>query len=103
MIGERLIVARARARMTMRDVAQRCECTAQAVKKWEHDEAMPSPSKLIKLCEIYDVSMEWLFAPEPLDFHSTETAPQSRHAKYWLREALEQVLLEKLIGRGDAL
>ncbi len=91
MLGERLRVARARARMTMRDVADACGCSPQAVLKWENDTAMPDSSKFITLCRILDVSAEWLIAGEPLDFHSTETAPQGRHAKYWVREAVAEL------------
>lgn len=92
MFGERLRVARARARLTLRDVGREIEVSAQMVKKYEDGNSMPSSSKFIKLCEILDVSAEWLFDPAPLDFQSTETAPQGRHAKYWVREALDEIL-----------
>ena len=91
MLGERLRVARARAKLSMRDVAAECECTAQAVMKWEADKAMPDSRKFIKLCGLLDVSAEWLMDGTPLDFHSTDTAPQGRHAKYWVREAVAEM------------
>lgn len=91
MLGERLRVARARARMTLKDVARECDCTPQAVHKWEDDRAMPDSRRFLKLCAILDVSAEWLMAGEPLDFHSTETAPQGRHAKYWVRESIAEL------------
>ncbi len=91
MLGERLRVARARAKFSLAHVAAECGCTAQAVVKWEHDKAMPDSRKFIKLCEVLDVSAEWLMAGEPLDFHSTDQAPQGRHAKYWVREALAEM------------
>lgn len=91
MLGERLRVARARAKLTMADVARECDCTAQAVKKWEHDEAMPDSRKFMKLCSLFDVSPDWLMDHGPLDFHSTDRAPQGRHAKYWVREAIAEM------------
>ena len=91
MIGERLRVARARARKTLRDVARACGCTPQAVKKWEDNTAMPDSAKFIALCRLLDVSSEWLICQDPLDFHSTQTAPQGRHAKYWVREAIGEL------------
>ena len=100
MIGERLRVARARAQLTMRAVAVECDCTAQAVMKWEHDMAMPDSRKFIKLCGLYDCSPEWLMHSEPLDFHSTEKAPQGRHAKYWVREAIAEMKEIGLIPKG---
>jgi len=87
--------------MTMAAVAEECECTAQAVKKWEHDEAMPDSRKFIVLCGLYDISPEWLMDHEPLDFHSTSRAPQGRHAKYWVREALVEMMTEGLVIRSD--
>lgn len=89
--SERFRVARARARMTLRDVASLCEVSPQAVKKWEDSKSMPSSRNFIRVCEAFDVSAEWLMASEPLDFHSSETAPQGRHAKYWVREAIAEL------------
>jgi len=91
MIGSRLRVARANARMTLRDVARECGCTPQAVKKWEDDSAMPNSTKFIALCRALGVSSEWIIDQTPLDFQSTETAPQGRHAKYWVREAIAEL------------
>ena len=91
MLGERLRVARARQKLTLRDVAVACGCTAQAVKKWEDDISMPDSKKFIKLIAILDISAEWLIAGTPLDFRSTEEAPQGRHAKYWVREAVAEL------------
>lgn len=91
MIGERIRVARARAKLTLKDVGEECGVTAQAVKKWEDGASMPSSSNFIKLCGLLDVSSEWLIDNEPLDFHSTGRAPQGRHAKYWVREAVAEL------------
>ncbi len=100
MLGERLRVARARAKLSMAAVAKECECTAQAVFKWEADKAMPDSRRFLKLCGLLDVSAEWLMDGAPLDFHSTEKAPQGRHAKYWVREAIEEMAREGLVVVG---
>lgn len=96
MIGERLRAARGRARKTLRDVASACEVTPQAVKKWEDDIAMPTSGRLLTICRLVDVSVEWMMAG-PLDFHSTETAPQGVHAKYWVREAISELKEQGLL------
>lgn len=103
MLGERLRVARARVKLSMADVGRECDCSAQAVKKWEHDEAMPDSRKFIRLCGLYDVSPEWLMDGSPLDFRSTHKAPQGRHAKYWIREALDEMISEGLVVRYDKM
>ena len=76
--------------MTLRDVATACNVSPQAVHKWEDDTAMPSSARFVTLCNLLNVSAEWLIAG-PLDFHSTETAPQGVHAKYWVREAIAEL------------
>lgn len=91
MIGERLRVARARVRMTLASVSKQCGVSAQAVKKYEDDICMPNSAAFAALCRCLDVSPEWLMASEPLDFHSTGEAPQGRHAKYWVREAIAEL------------
>lgn len=91
MIGERLRVARARKRMTLRNVAEVVGVSPQMVKKYEDDLSMPSSAGFVALCACLDVSAEWLIEGKPLDFHSTETAPQGRHAKYWVREAIAEL------------
>lgn len=89
--AERLRAARGRARKTLRDIASVCDVSPQAVKKWEDGTAMPDSRRFIALCKLLDVSAEWLFCPDSLDFHSTDTAPQGRHAKYWVREAIAEM------------
>lgn len=90
MIGERLRVARARSRHTMRSLGDLVGVTPQAIKKYEDDVMMPNSGVLVKLCRELDVSIEWLL-DGPLDFYSTESAPQGRHAKYWVREAIAEL------------
>ena len=91
MIGERIRVARARQRKTLRDVGREIGVTPQAVKKYEDDKSMPNSRAFVQLCRSLDVSAEWLMDAAPLDFHSTDTAPQGRHAKYWVREAIAEL------------
>lgn len=91
MTGERFRVARARKGLTMRNVGAACGVTAQAVMKWENGACMPTSRALLAFCELTDVSAEWLLTTTPLDFRSTAEAPQGRHAKYWVREALDEL------------
>ena len=97
MIGERVRAARGRARKTLRDVADACGVSPQAVKKWEDDTAMPTSGKLMAMCKLLDVSPEWIMAG-PLDFHSTPEAPQGVHAKYWVRSAIAELKEQGIIA-----
>lgn len=95
--AERLIVARCRAGHTMKSAADLVGITPQAYMKYEHDKAMPDSGKLIKFCREFDCSMEWLLHPAPLDFMSTEVAPNGRHAKYWAREVIAELKEQGLL------
>lgn len=95
--AERLRAARGRSKKTLRDVSAVCGVSPQAVKKWEDGSAMPDSRRFIALTKLLDVSAEWLFDPTPLDFQSSETAPQGRHAKYWVREAIAEMKAEGLL------
>ena len=87
---ERFKVARARAGLTLQEVARICDVTPQAVKKWEDGYCMPSSRRLMDLCVAFDCSLEWIMNPNRLDFHSTEEAPQGLHAKYWVGRAMDE-------------
>lgn len=89
--AERVAAARGRKRLTLRQVADACSVTPQAVKKWEDGDCYPSSGALLAFAKMADCSVEWLMDYRPLDFHSTEDAPQGRHAKYWVRAALAEL------------
>lgn len=105
MFGERMRVARARSRKSLREVGSDCGVSAQAVKKYEDGKFMPSSAVMIALCRSLDVSAEWLLDAAPLDFHSTPDAPQGRHAKYWVKEALSELIengeFAAILARGQ--
>lgn len=99
--SERFRVARARAGFTLADVGRACGVSAQAVKKWEDGTSYPRSSALGIICHEFDCSIEWLMCPDPLDFHSTEAAPQGRHAKYWVRAAMDEYFARPTTGDTD--
>lgn len=102
MFGERLRVARARKRMTLKELAAECGVTAQAVKKYEDGACMPNSAAFTAICRCLDVSAEWLMDPTPLDFRSTAKAPEGRHAKYWVREAISELAAEGILAPCSA-
>ncbi|WP_323008491.1 helix-turn-helix transcriptional regulator [Paracoccus sp. (in: a-proteobacteria)] len=97
--GERFRVARARAGFTLAEVGKRCGVSAQAVKKWEDGVCYPASSSLMVICHEFDCSVEWLMCSDPLDFRSTDKAPDGRHAKYWVREAMDEYFARRT-GQG---
>jgi len=89
--AERLRAVMGARRLTLRSIADACGVTPQAVHKWRNGSAMPSSRQFIKICEICDCSHEWLFASSHMDWESSDEAPQGRHAKYWVREAIAEM------------
>lgn len=95
--AERLRSLMGARRLTMRGIADACGKTPQAVHKWCHGVSMPSSGDMLTICEMGNCSMEWLFSPKPLDWESTNEAPQGRHAKYWVREAVAELKEQGLL------
>jgi transcriptional regulator with XRE-family HTH domain len=89
--AERLRAAMGARRVTMAALGAECGVTAQAVHKWTSGKAMPSSAQFMAICRMLGVSHEWLFAPDFMDWESAERAPQGRHAKYWVREAVAEL------------
>lgn len=66
--SERLRAVRGARARTLADVAIACDCSAQAVHKWEAGEAYPSSKRLVALCRYLACSMDWIMEPDRLDF-----------------------------------
>jgi len=58
--GQRLAALRKEKGLTQNDIADKVGITAQAVSKWENDQASPDIDILIKLSEIFDISLDEL-------------------------------------------
>jgi transcriptional regulator with XRE-family HTH domain len=95
---ERLRALMGANRITLARLGAECGVTPQAVKKWCDGEAMPSAKALLAISRFAGCSIEWLMDPSPMDWHSAEHAPQGRHAKYWVREAIVELQQQGLIA-----
>ena len=60
LIGERLTELRIKQNMTQEEFAEYMCVTRQSVSKWETDKAYPDVEKLIKIAELYNVSLDYL-------------------------------------------
>ncbi len=58
--GQRLARLRKEKELTQADLATRLNVTAQAVSKWENDQATPDIDILIQLSEIFEISLDEL-------------------------------------------
>lgn len=64
MLGERLSDLRKNKNMTQEEFADYMGVTRQSVSKWEMNKAYPDIEKIIRICELYDVSVDYLLRGE---------------------------------------
>lgn len=64
MFAHRLRNLRKSAKMSQQELARLLHVSAQAVGKWERDEATPNPEAIIKISEIFGVSSDYLLGRE---------------------------------------
>ena len=72
MFSERLIRARKAAGLSMSALAQEVGVSANAIKKYEHGDNMPSSSNLLKLSKALGVRSEYFFRPTKITLQGVE-------------------------------
>ena len=63
-LGERIYVMRAERNLSQIDLAEELDVSRQSVSKWETDASVPELDKLVRMCELFDVSMDELVRGE---------------------------------------
>lgn len=63
-IGERIYQLRTEKSLSQGDLADRLEVSRQSVSKWENNTAVPDLDKLIKICDIFEISLDELTGRE---------------------------------------
>ena len=89
MFSERLMRARKAAGMSMNALGIAIGVSANAIKKYEHGEAMPSSGKLYKLAKTLGVRSEYFFRP---------TKVELGHVEYRKRSNTPQKTLDRING-----
>lgn len=59
-IGERIQELRKKKYMSQEVLAEKVDVSKQSVSKWELDKALPNIEKILKLCDIFEVSADYL-------------------------------------------
>ncbi len=89
MFAERLIRARKAAGLSMSALAMEVGVSANAIKKYEHGDNMPTSSNLLKLSKALQVRTEYFFRPIKIELKGIE---------YRKRANTSQKLLNKISG-----
>ncbi|MFM5335277.1 helix-turn-helix domain-containing protein [Aeromonas enteropelogenes] len=77
MIGERVKRARAAAGLSMQALGDKVGVSANMVKKYEHDQSMPSSAVLLKLAAALSVRTEFFFRPSVVTLANVEYRKRS--------------------------
>lgn len=85
-LGARLQELRLRHGMSQDALAEKLGVSRQAVSKWERDEATPDLDKILKLSELYGISLDALLKEEPQPTKTQQAQTTSHpHKTDWNR------------------
>ncbi len=74
-LGARIYDLRSRARMSQGDLAEALDVSRQSVSKWENGNAVPELEKLIKMAELFNISLDELVGRDAPPAPRTAAAP----------------------------
>ena len=66
-LGERIYELRNEKNLSQGDLADALDVSRQSVSKWENNMAVPDLDKLIKLCDIFEISLDELTGREKIE------------------------------------
>lgn len=66
-LGEKIYQLRTEKNLSQGDLADRLDVSRQSVSKWENNMAVPDLDKLIKLCDIFEISLDELTGREKIE------------------------------------
>lgn len=96
-MGARLKEARRTKKVTAEQLAEQLGVTKAAVSAWETDRAYPSVDNLIRICELLDVSSDYLLMGTDAQRIPDSTLDLVRRLAGLDKEGLE--LLRRIFGR----
>ncbi|MEX0615311.1 MAG: XRE family transcriptional regulator [Methylophaga sp.] len=92
MFGERLVRARKAAGLSMQALATQVGISANAIKKYEHGENMPSSANLLKIARTLNVRSEYFFRPVKVELKGVEYRKHANTPQKLLNQINSDVL-----------
>lgn len=91
-LGEKLARLRRENNYTQEQLAQLLDVSRQSVSKWESDLTYPETEKLIRLCQLFDCSLDYLVrdVPEPGSVSNSQMSDGIFRQPFSLRERKSQ-------------
>ena len=84
-IGQNIKSLRKENNMTQDQLAEKLDITFQAVSSWERDEYKPDTDKLIKLAEVFDVSVSAIVEEKQASFKTKDALYNWEHMKTFVK------------------
>ena len=98
MVGERLAELRIKKNMTQEEFADYMGVTRQSVSKWELNKAFPDVEKVIRISELYDVSIDYILKGERNDINIAIADTEVKEKEACKEEELITVKSRKRTG-----
>ena len=70
--GEKLFSLRKSQKLSQEELSEKLGVTRQAVSRWENGETMPDSPNLLEICNLFDVSADYLLRDD-ITFQKKET------------------------------
>ena len=100
-IGSNIKAIREEQKLTQERVAEAVGVSFQAVSSWERDEYKPDTDKLIKLAELFDVSVSAIAEEKHSSFRTKETIYNWEHMKTYVKTTAKALELKNTLKAVD--
>ena len=97
-LGERICRYRVERRLSQQEVAEKLEVSRQSVSKWETDGAVPELDKLVKLCELFEVSLDELVRGDEPGLERVDDEPSAPSPVIEVRTSQERIPVWLVVG-----
>jgi transcriptional regulator with XRE-family HTH domain len=92
MLSKRIKNLREKSGLSQQKLADMLGVTQQAVAKWEGDKAEPDTSMLVKISNIFNVSLDYLLCKTNVkNYDIIETIAAHHDGEEWTEEELEEI------------
>lgn len=71
--SEKITALRKNRNLTQEQLAEKLNVSRQSISKWESGQTTPDLEKVVALCEIFDVTTDYLLKPSEIDILSMKT------------------------------
>ena len=92
-LGEKIYHLRVQKNMSQGDLADALDVSRQSVSKWENNNAVPDLDKLVKLSDLFQISLDELVKSESVPIAATPPCPTSKDKTLPTRKIIGAILL----------